>query len=531
VSGRAAVERKRAPRLRLLYFALVPAIVLAVLVLGGIALRTTWQIEKARQQTVFDATLSLANERVQALDKQVIAQDTVVLEHVDLGDLGSIEKKWLPSAARETPTVRGILVVDLDHDEHDVLAFASRAPGREDDVFRRLLVARILGQLNLDRGEELQHLHAVFDDQPLLLGYWQRAIGARHYLIVAWHDVPHLVHDVLPRLYRDDRASRMNILDESGRIVFGPPIKGGGFTVGRPFPNTLKNWHLQIALNTADELGQKVERQRTLEIGIVGFAALVAVAGTLIVVIGAVRERNLAALKSDFVANVSHELKTPLSLVRMFAEMLLTGRAPSDEKRTQYLQIIVSESERLTALIENVLDFAKVERGKSAYAFARSDVGEVVARAVELYRYRAEREGMAVALTVDAGPFPAELDARAIELAVINLLDNAFKYAKEGGEVAVHVGASSAVTRSVDVRVADRGPGIDDEDHDRIFERFVRGKNATDANVRGSGIGLALVKHIAESHGGSVHVESPVDRGRGSAFVITLPGRPGELSA
>ncbi len=129
---------------------------------------------------------------------------------------------------------------------------------------------------------------------------------------------------MLPRLYRDiDRGnSRMNVIDEEGRIVFGPPIKGGGFTVGRPFPTTLYNWRLQVGLTSAEELGQKVERQRVLEIGMVLFAALVAIAGVAIVVIAAVKERRLAALKSDFVANVSHELKTPLALVRMFGEML-----------------------------------------------------------------------------------------------------------------------------------------------------------------------------------------------------------------
>jgi two-component system, OmpR family, phosphate regulon sensor histidine kinase PhoR len=507
---------------RFLYFALVPAIVAAVLVLGGVALRTTLQIERARQQTVFDATLSLADERAELLDKQIIGQDNVVAAHVDLADLGAISKNWLRTAARETPTVRAILVLDMDHQEHDVLAFVSRAPGKEDDTFRRELVGPLFSELNLEgHVEELRHLHVANDAQSLLLSYWQRSFEGRRYLIVAWHDVGHLVHDVLPRLYHDDRASRMNVIDGSGRIVFGPPIQGGGFTVGRPFPTTLYNWRLQIALATADQLGQRVERQRVLEIGMVGFAGLIAIAGVLIVVVASVKERRLAALKSDFVANVSHELKTPLSLVRMFGEMLLTERAPSEEKRKQYLSIIVSESERLTSLIENVLDFAKVERGKAAYTFARERVGDVVTRAVELYRYRAEREGVEVHLTMEESLPDANLDARAVELAVINLLDNAFKYAKDGGAVEVQVARSGA--RSVEIRVKDHGAGIEPEDRERIFERFVRGKNAQNQGVRGSGIGLALVKHIAESHGGEARVDSPVAGDRGSCFVVVLP--------
>jgi len=387
------------------------------------------------------------------------------------------------------------------------------------------LLTRLFAQLNFGGVvEELRHLHHVADRQSLLISYWQRQEGGQRYLIVAWHDVPRLVHDVMPRLYRDiDRGgqSRMNVVDEEGRIVFGPPIKGGEFTVGRPFPTTLYNWRVQMALASAEQLGPKVERQRLLEIGIVVFAALVAVAGVVIVVIASVKEQRLAALKSDFVANVSHELKTPLSLVRMFGDMLLSGRVQTDDKRRQYLTIIVSESERLTALIENVLDFAKVERGKAPYEFAPGYLGEVVARAVEVYRYRAEREGMEVGLHIADGLPPVSLDTRAVELAVINLLDNALKYAKDGGRVDVDVARDG---RWVKVRVSDRGAGIDADERERIFERFVRGRRADDTRARGSGIGLALVKHIAESHGGRVRVESPVtEDGRGSVFEISLP--------
>ncbi|MDI3286487.1 HAMP domain-containing sensor histidine kinase [Polyangium sp. 15x6] len=521
--------QRRGLRERLLYFAIVPAIVFAVLVLGGIALRTTLQIEKARQQTVFDATLTLADERVDRLDKLIIAQDNVVAAHVDIANLTTIARRWLPTASRETPTVRAILVLDLSHDARDVLAFASRAPGREDDAFRRLLLGKLFSSLNFEGNtEELRHLHQIIDQQSILISYWQRSYAGRRYLVVAWHDVPRLVHDVFPRLYRDiDRGnSRMNITDEEGRIVFGPPIKAGEFTVGRPFPTTLYNWRLQIALTSADDLGDKVERQRLVELGMVGFAAIVVLVGVMIVIFASIKERRLAALKSDFVANVSHELKTPLALVRMFGEILLADRVASEDKRRQYLQIIVSESERLTALIENVLDFAKVERGKAAYEFAPGRLEDVVVRAVDVYRYRAERDGIVVHLASAEGMPEAMIDARAMELAIINLLDNAFKYAKDGGRVDVDVASDDG---SVVVRVSDRGPGIDPEEQERIFERFVRGRGAGEQRIRGSGIGLALVKHIAESHGGSIEVKSPItEDGKGSVFVLRIPALRGE---
>ncbi|HVK71606.1 MAG TPA: sensor histidine kinase, partial [Polyangium sp.] len=290
--------QRRRLRERLLYFAIVPAIVFAVLVLGGIALRTTLQIEKARQQTVFDATLTLADERVDRLDKLIIGQDNVVAAHVDIANLNTIARRWLPTASRETPTVRAILVLDLSHDARDVLAFASRAPGREDDAFRRLLLGRLFSSLNFEGDtEELRHLHQIIDQQSILISYWQRTYAGRRYLVIAWHDVPRLVHDVFPRLYRDiDRGnSRMNVIDEEGRIVFGPPIKGGEFTVGRPFPTTLYNWRLQIALTSADDLGDKVERQRMVELGMVGFAAIVVLVGVTIIIFASIKERRLAA--------------------------------------------------------------------------------------------------------------------------------------------------------------------------------------------------------------------------------------------
>jgi two-component system phosphate regulon sensor histidine kinase PhoR len=241
----------------------------------------------------------------------------------------------------------------------------------------------------------------------------------------------------------------------------------------------------------------------------------------------------MSALKSEFVANVSHELKTPLALVRMFGEMLQSGRVTSEAKRQEYLDIIVGESERLSSLIENVLDFARVERGRQAYDFEEGSVGEAVSKAVNVYRHRAESEGIGLATEIDPDLPRTRIDDRAIQLAVINLIDNALKYAPGTGVVTVRVAREQD---AVVVRVIDRGPGVSAEDRERIFERFVRGAAARDAGgsrpVRGSGIGLALVKHIAESHGGRAWVESgrasgrdPLDRDgpAGATFAISIP--------
>src|SRR6185437_16680522 len=160
--------------------------------------------ERARRQTVVDATFTLADERVDSLDKLIVAQDNVVAMHADPASLAAIPRRWLPTAARETPSVRAILVLDMDHDEHEVLSFVSRRPGPEDDAFRRALVTRLFPQLNRSGSvDELRHLHHMLDGESLLISYWQRQYEGRRYLVVAWHNLPTLVHDVMPRLYRD----------------------------------------------------------------------------------------------------------------------------------------------------------------------------------------------------------------------------------------------------------------------------------------------------------------------------------------
>jgi len=228
------------------------------------------------------------------------------------------------------------------------------------------------------------------------------------------------------------------------------------------------------------------------------------------------KERRLNRLKSELMANVSHELKTPLSVVRMFADMLRSGRVPSEERRLEYLDIICRESERLTSLIDNVLDFSAVEGGKGPYRLKRGDVGLAVGRALDAFRYRSEQDGVEIRLDrPDALP-PVLIDQEAIALAVINLLDNAIKY---GGQTPVELGLT-AKRSSIDIAVRDHGPGIPSEAIRRVFERFYRGPHTSP--TRGSGIGLSLVKHIAEAHGGRVWAKNAPGGGAVVGFSIPI---------
>jgi two-component system phosphate regulon sensor histidine kinase PhoR len=515
-------------------FVLLPAVLVAIGILAYFTFRTTFQVERLRQQSVLEATLGLASEKADRLDKRIIEQDNVVLALADPERLTDLTTRWLPTAQRETPTVRAILVLD---ESRTVLAFASRTGGAfaEEEAFRRLLVQRLIPDMELAKQapDELRHLHREYRGQSYLVSYWQRVEDGRRYLVVAWHDIGRIVKEAMPALFSESAApSRVNVVDEDGRIIYGPPLRSGEFTVGVRFPTTLYGWRVQVSPSASDELMARVQNRAMLELVMVVLSSAVIVLGVVVILLAAERERRVSAMKSEFVANVSHELKTPLALVRMFAEMLQTGRVASEEKRQQYLDIIMSESERLSALIENVLDFARVERGRQAYEFAEGDVGEAVSKAVNVYRYRAEREGVELATELEPGLPAARIDDRAIQLAVINLLDNALKYAAGSERVTVRAGRENG---SVVVRVVDRGPGVPPEDRERIFERFVRGTASKAPSggrpVRGSGIGLALVKHIAESHGGRAWVDTTATTGSGSGtagapgatFAISIP--------
>lgn len=553
-------------RERLKVYVFLPAVVVAVVILAYYTFRTTLQADSLRQQSVLEATLALATEKANRLDRQIIDQDNVVVAIADPARLEELEGRWLPTARRETPSVRAIVILD---ESRTVLAFASRATGAfaDEEAFRRLLTERMLGELELasQPPDELRHLHRDYAAQSYLLSYWQRIHAGRRYLVVAWHDIGRIVRETLPTLAMDQAGpahepsprslatSRVNVIDEEGRIIYGPPLRTGEFTVGVRFPTTLYNWRVQVSPLASEEIASRVQNRRLLEITMVSLSAIVIVIFAFAIVLVSEKERRISALKSEFVANVSHELKTPLALVRMFAEMLQSGRVQSDAKRQEYLEIILRESERLSALIENVLDFARLERGRGSYEFAEGDVGDAVLRAANVYRYRAEREGMRLVVEVEPNLPHANIDERAIQLAVVNLVDNALKYAPEGEEIRIRAVRDRRERDAIRIDVIDQGPGIAPEDRTRIFERFVRlgareaAKESTkkEAPVRGSGIGLALVKHIAVSHGGRAWVESagasdggaeggdsaPATAKRGSTFSFSIPvaggrGRP-----
>ena len=233
------------------------------------------------------------------------------------------------------------------------------------------------------------------------------------------------------------------------------------------------------------------------------------------------REMKLARLKSDFVANVSHELRTPLALIRLYAETLELGRLTSKEKYQEYFRIIREESERLTALINNILDFSRIEAGRKEYEFQETNLGELVHSTLESYRFQIQQNGFAFEENISPDIPPVRVDREAIARSLLNLLNNALKYSRDKKFIGVSLYRSNS---SINLEVRDRGIGIPANEQEKIFEKFYRCGDPLVHKVKGSGLGLSLVRHIARAHGGDVLVESEPEKG--SKFTIALPFGP-----
>jgi|LNFM01.1.fsa_nt_gb two-component system phosphate regulon sensor histidine kinase PhoR len=504
----------------LVRWVLLPALVVAVAFLSWWTVRTTQDLRRLDKASIIESTLLLAREKVDRAEQQLAAADEAVFHAVNPDDLDALALRWVESAERITPSIRSVLVLD---ERLRLVRHVSRVRDEEAAAFRALFFRAVLPALQLE-SEALdvhKHAHRAFEGRPVFVSAIAREIGGRRHYVVLEEDLGYIRQTLLPGLFEDPaERGRFNVVDEDGRLVVGRPLAGGDFVVSLRFSSTLDGWRLSAEPRKAEEIAARSRRRPVFDVVLVGLSLLVLVAGVLFLTFAARNEQRLNRLKSDFIATVSHELKTPLSLIRMFGEMLASDRRLSDKQRAQYLGIIVRESERLTALIENVLDFARVERGRASYDFHRNNLRDIVVRAVELFRSRLDRDNPVISMELPASVPDSELDEQALQLLLFNLLDNALKYAPEGERVVVRL-RHEGVRFTLEVQ--DEGPGIEEEDSRRVFERFYRGRRARDNGARGSGIGLALVQHIARAHGGDVAVRNATPRG--AVFTVALPLR------
>ncbi|MBF0498881.1 MAG: PAS domain S-box protein [Candidatus Riflebacteria bacterium] len=234
-------------------------------------------------------------------------------------------------------------------------------------------------------------------------------------------------------------------------------------------------------------------------------------------------EREIDRMKTEFVSNVSHELRTPLTSIRAYTEMLLDGEADNPKTRDEYLQIILDESERLTNLINDVLDLAKMEAGKKVYKFTRNDPAKIVRKVAAVCASAAESKQLSLTIDLPAESLEALCDQELIHQAILNVTNNAIKYTPAGGSIIMRLRWENAAPlgEAYVIFVSDTGQGISSEDQKKLFDKFFRVENTLNQNISGTGLGLAIVKQIVAVHQGEVGVES--EPGKGSTFTLRFP--------
>lgn len=418
--------------------------------------------------------------------------------------------------------------------ELEALAEQSKKHIRE-KYFLQLL-DRKLYEMVIARKEykaKFRYVSEEADGDPFLLAYRALPDPSGIYttgLLGLQINLEQLRQKLFPTILRNLKSSdqvTLAILNESGDYVIGtarstePPIAVR--TLEEPF----EFWQVAVYLSEAAPAAQRWDFRTTLSLWLISLLLLSILLGAYIFIRRARREAYLSQMKSTFVSNVSHELRTPLASIKMLAELLemqLAGQSATASENFKaraenYLGIIRRECSRLGRLIENVLDFSKIERGVKQYSFEYEDPAAVVRMAVDSFRPHAEEQGFTLALDI-AEPLPElRLDADAISQVILNLLSNAVKYSDAVKDIRVRAYQKNT---NVVIEVSDRGIGIAAAELSKVFDDFYRADQRLNSQKQGGmGLGLTLARQIVRAHGGEISVRSEV--GHGSTFTFTLP--------
>jgi two-component system phosphate regulon sensor histidine kinase PhoR len=271
-----------------------------------------------------------------------------------------------------------------------------------------------------------------------------------------------------------------------------------------------------VNANLEADLSQFAQRRRLMAAGL-AILALLVIAASYLIARAVRRELAAAQLQSDFVSAVSHDFRTPLTSMRQFTEMLVEDDDLPAEKRRAFYRAQERATRRLSRLVESLLDFGRMEAGARPYRREPLDAARLAQSVVDEFRQETSSDGFVIECTAPKERAMVKGDQEALAQALWNLLDNAVKYSGDSRTVRVEVEAGSRVA----VRVRDQGFGIPPSERDQILRKFTRGSGARAHGIKGTGIGLAMVKHIVDAHGGKVLIDS--EPGKGSTFTIELP--------
>jgi signal transduction histidine kinase len=347
-------------------------------------------------------------------------------------------------------------------------------------------------------------------------------IQNRPYYAGQYWDINYLKKEIITKLFRDlgqDSGLRFQLVDDRGQnILTGENIIQTDVILDLSYRPTPLPWKLYVS--HSDMVNVETAAQR--EILIYGILLIVIVGsmifGAFLIVRDIYRESETTRIKTEFVHNISHELKTPLTLIRLYGETLKLKKKLSEEEKEESYEIITKESERLSHLIDNVLDFSRIEMGRKEFIFKKGNLANVIRNTLESFRYHLDKKGFLVKTEISSNIPDNEFDEEAISSVLINLLGNSMKFSQTIKEIAVKLSCNE---ENIILEVSDKGIGMTQKELSKIFDRFYRAENKTVSKTRGSGLGLTLVKHIIDAHRGKIAVKS--EPGKGSVFTVFFP--------
>jgi signal transduction histidine kinase len=377
-------------------------------------------------------------------------------------------------------------------------------------------------------GNQTDGMLARFLQNKLNLMFWHR-LSAQPDLIFGAKLNLNRVVDGLRGLMQPDPALQneicLAILDDNAKpVAFSRSKFQANWKhpfVATEIGDALPHW--EVAAYLADPAAlTRAACIANITIGLlIAVLVLAIVIGSWLIVRNLNSELTLARQKTDFVSNVSHELKTPLTSIRMFSELLAEGRVNDIAKQKSYLQIITAEAARLTRLINNVLDFSRMESGEKKYIFQPCDLTNIVRSTVETFRPHLEANAFKFDCELPPTPIFIRGDADALSQIIVNLLSNAEKYSNGGKEIILQLAQKQSPLPHAEVKVLDRGSGVPRGSEEKVFEKFYRAHDSLSSGVQGSGLGLTIARQIGRAHGGDVVCETR--DGGGSCFVLRIP--------
>jgi signal transduction histidine kinase len=348
---------------------------------------------------------------------------------------------------------------------------------------------------------------------------WNKNNGAQTGMVIDFKAYLNAVSENLIKKLDPGSSINVKVEDDNWNFIFSKVFEEESDYLSFLFPENLPKWKLLLSENKPGFMATLFKTGSGIYLFVFILIALLMLLGFAFIMYTINVELRLNKLKSEFISNVSHELKSPLTTIRMMTEILHHNRVETEERKSAYYSAMLEESEHLSHLIDNILDFSRMDDNRKKYDFVDLDLGELLLKFLESTRERLKEQGFDIRYdNPDKVPL-IRGDRDAILQVIYNLFDNAIKFSGTSRVIDVTL---SPRDNEIVFCVKDYGIGISAKDKERIFDRFYRGDKPQKLGIKGSGIGLTIVKQIVEAHGGTIDIESEV--GQGSKVTVRLQG-------